>query len=115
MPTADRPGAVLSGDTIAIARGKMRRLIEHGFKARQRREDGGLDARLLLAHQLQLSRTDLIAAADRAVTAGQATALTALAVEAGRRGSGGAAGRRGGILEPEVLSVGRDAGAAPGQ
>tara|TARA_R110002094_G_scaffold51336_2_gene62850 strand:- start:491 stop:1399 length:909 start_codon:yes stop_codon:yes gene_type:complete len=83
MPTADRPGAVLSGDTIAIARGKMRRLIEHGFKARQRREDGGLDARLVLAHQLQLSRTDLIAAADRAVTAGQATALTALAVKRG--------------------------------
>nr|WP_306269228.1 peptide chain release factor N(5)-glutamine methyltransferase [Pararhizobium sp. IMCC3301] len=83
MPTPDRPGAVLHGDTIAVARQKMRRLIEHGFKARQRHEDGGLDARLLLAHHLQLSRSELIAAADRPVTAVQATALMALAVERG--------------------------------
>lgn len=92
MSAPARSDAVCCGDTIAIARQKMRRLIEHGFETRLRHgrrvahgghAEGGLDARLLLAHGLHLSQSDLIAAADRAVTAAEASALTALAVERG--------------------------------
>lgn len=83
MQQAGQSDAVLRGDSLAIALRKMRLIIAQGFEVREIQLDGGLDARMLLLHRMQLSHADLISASNQLLSAREAESLTELASQRG--------------------------------